>query len=111
MTAPTGKAYPINTLQQMAEVPEDRWPAMLEEMPEMLRQLRYAGRRVTELTAGVPRWKRWLLRVKPRSYIAWIDDGKFAATIRLDERELGGELTVYYSPDHRKERWEGEENG
>ena len=40
MSTPTNKRYPVNTLQEMAAIPEDRLPEFLEELPEILRMVR-----------------------------------------------------------------------
>ena len=40
MSEPTNEIYPVNTILDMAAIPEDRLPAFLDELPRMLSKLR-----------------------------------------------------------------------
>lgn len=101
MTAPR---YPITTLAQMADIPEEAMPRFLAELPAILatmRQWKAAAPDLAEqVRAKAPWWSRWMitdrttgLAIEKCRRMTWIDDDKGLATVTLAMRE--GEAPIF----------------
>ena len=96
MSKPTGKTYPISTIDQMAEIPPERVEAFLEELPEILRILRHVKADVRASQGG-----NLLARLFPfvsvRTHVSWVDKGKYKGKVTYPDG------TVYETEDWRNE--------
>lgn len=97
--------YPITTLAQMADIPEEAMPRFLAELPAILKTIRQLKAAAPDLAAGVkakaPWWARWLitadvtrLAIEKSRGMAWIDDDKGLATVTLAMREGEAPLLI-----------------
>jgi hypothetical protein len=87
-------SYPVSTLAEMAEIPEEALPRFLAELPAILttmRQLKAAAPDLAEQAkANAPRWIRWAITadttrraIAASKQMTWVDDDKGLATVSL----------------------------
>lgn len=87
-------AYPITTLAQMSEIPEEALPRFLAELPAILATMRQLKAAAPDLAAqaraNAPFWSRWMitpettrLAIDKARDMKWVDDDRGTATVSL----------------------------
>lgn len=78
------KRYPVDTLEQMAEIPLDALPRFLDELPSLLAHV-IALKKLNEIMEplGAP------VQLQPT---VWIDDHKRTGTVTIRNSENGEEV-------------------
>jgi hypothetical protein len=104
----TSNGYPIVTLWDMAQIPEEAMPRFLAELPEILRAYREIDAASDSLSAEartkVPWFLRWIVTPEVtraalrRAAAEWIDDDKKTATVRMRFAENSEDFYVRTEP-------------
>jgi hypothetical protein len=86
--------YPVSTLAQMAEIPEEALPRFLAELPAILATMRQLDAAAPDLAEeakrNAPWWARWMVTadttrraIGASRNMTWVDDDKGMATVTL----------------------------
>ena len=84
--------YPVDTLEQIALIPDEALPRFLAEFPHMIQKVK----KYTEYAAAVNIIMEGVAKIEAQGMI-WVDDGKTENTLTIQDGD-GGDIFSIRSP-------------